>query len=214
MASASVATAMQFEDLEQEHETARLGMWAFLATEVLFFGVLFIAYTIARLLHPQGFAEASHETDLMSGGIETFVLISSSMTMAFSVRAARLGWSRQAFRLVIATITLGAAFLAIHVMGYVSHYHEGLMPGAYFTYQGPHASQVELFFFLYFVMTGFHLLHLTIGLVVLAVIAIMTWRGSFGPEYYTPVEITALYWDFVDIVWVFLFTSFYLVSRT
>jgi cytochrome c oxidase subunit III len=213
MANSHVSTAMQFEDLEQEHDTAQLGMWTFLATEVLFFGVLFIAYTISRLLHPQGFAEACEETDLWSGGIETFVLITSSMTMAFAVRAAKLGWHLWAFRLIIVTIALGTAFLTIHIMGYISHYHEGLVPGAYFTYKSPYASQVELFFFLYYVMTGFHLLHLSVGLIVLTVMAVMAWRRSFSPEYYTPIEITALYWDFVDIVWVFLFTSFYLVSR-
>ncbi len=213
MASAHVATAMQFEDLEQEHETARLGMWTFLATEVLFFGVLFAAYTIARLLHPEGFVEACKETKLWDGGIETFLLISSSMTMAFAVRSAKLGWHLWSFRLVVATMVLGTAFLALHISTYVDIYHEGLWPGGYFTYNGPYRDEVALFFWLYIIMTWFHLLHLSIGLGVLTVIATMAWRRSFGPEYYTPIELTGLYWDFVDIVWVFLFTSFYLVSR-
>jgi cytochrome c oxidase subunit III len=209
----TIAAAEQFDDLEQEHEAARLGMWTFLATEVLFFGVLFAAYAIARLLHSQGFAVANHHTGLMHGGIETVILLSSSATMAFAVRAARQGWHNSAFRMLVVTLGLGAAFIVIHLMGYYSHYEEGLIPALNWTYEGPRPNEVKLFFFLYYVTTGFHLLHVTVGVATLAVMAVLAWRQWFGPEYSTPVELTGLYWDFVDIVWIFLFPSFYLVSR-
>jgi cytochrome c oxidase subunit 3 len=208
-----IVAAEQFDDLPQEYEASKLGMWTFLATEVLFFGVLFASYTIARLLHAQGFAEANHHTDLTFGSIETGILLTSSMTMAFAVRAARLGRHRRAAGLVTVTLLLGVAFITLHLLGYHHHYQEGLVPGANFAYQGPRRSEVELFFFLYFAMTGFHMLHVTAGVLVLIVIAVMAWRRTFGPPYFTPIELTALYWDFVDIVWIFLFPSFYLVSR-
>jgi cytochrome c oxidase subunit 3 len=213
MPHAQVIAAEQFDDLEQEYESSKLGMWVFLATEVLFFGVLFAAYTIARVLYPDGFAEANLHNDLLSGGIETAILLTSSATMAFAVRAAKLGGHRPASGLVTITLLLGVAFIAVHLLGYYHHYEERLMPGVNFAFDGAHAKEVELFFFLYFVMTGFHMLHVTVGVVVLALIAIMAWRRAFGPQYHTPIELTALYWDFVDIVWIFLFPSFYLVSR-
>jgi cytochrome c oxidase subunit 3 len=213
MTNAQIAVAEQFDDLEQEYESSKLGMWVFLATEVLFFGVLFASYAIARVLYPEGFAEANHHNGVVHGGIEAAILLTSSATMAFAVRAAKLGGHRQASWLVVATLMLGAAFIASHLVGYYHHYEEGLLPGANFTYHGAHAAQVELFFFLYFVMTGFHMLHVAVGVLVLIVIAIMAWRRVFGPEYATPIELTALYWDFVDIVWIFLYPSFYLVSR-
>ncbi|MBA2410562.1 MAG: cytochrome c oxidase subunit 3 [Gammaproteobacteria bacterium] len=208
----AITPAAQFDDLEQEHEASRLGMWTFLATEVLFFGVLFAAYAISRLLYPQGFIAASQHSDLMLGGIETAVLLTSSATMAMAARAIRHGRRTQALQMTLVTMALGAAFIVMHLQGYHHHIEEGLFPGVNFTYEGPYRNQVELFYFLYFVMTAFHLLHLIVGLCILAVIAVMTWREWFSPEYYTPVELTALYWDFVDIVWIFLFPSFYLIS--
>lgn len=208
-----LVAAEQFDDLAQEYEASRLGMWTFLATEVLFFGVLFAAYAIARTLYPEGFATASQHTDLVSGGIETAVLLTSSMTMAFGVRAAKLGEHRRAAGLVLITLLLGVAFIVLHVMGYYHHFHEGHLPGASFEYEGSRAREIELFFFLYFAMTGFHMLHVTIGVLVLGVMAMMALRKSFRPDYFTPIECTALYWDFVDVVWIFLFPSFYLVSR-
>lgn len=213
MAYAQVIAAEQFDDLEQEYEASKLGMWVFLATEVLFFGVLFATYTIVRVLYPEAFVEASHHNDIVSGGLETAILITSSATMAFAVRAAKLGGHHTASSLIIITLLLGVAFIASHLIGYYHHYEQGLLPGATFTHHGAHASQVELFFFLYFVMTGFHMLHVAVGVLVLTVIAVMAWRRVFGAEYSTPIELTALYWDFVDIVWIFLYPSFYLISR-
>jgi cytochrome c oxidase subunit III len=213
MAQAQLATAKQFDDLEQEYEASKLGMWTFLATEVLFFGVLFAAYTVSRLLYPEGFMAANRHTDLVIGGIETGILLTSSATMALAVRAAKLGWYLWAFRMVVVTLLLGVAFITLHLAGYYHHYEEGLIPAVSFAYGGPHPDQVKLFFFLYYVMTGFHLLHVIVGVLVLAVIAVLTWRRWFSPQYSTPIELSALYWDFVDIVWIFLFPSFYLVSR-
>lgn len=205
--------AEQFDSPTQEEEAASLGMWVFIATEVLFFGVLFTAYVISRVSYPEGFAVANRHTDFLLGTIETGVLLSSSLTMALAVRSAQLGGRRVVSGFLALTVLLGLAFLGIHAVEYYHEYHEGLVPGLNFTYAEEHAQSVELFFFLYYVMTGFHALHVTLGITVLAGIGILAWRGWFSAEYYTPVEISGLYWHLVDIVWIFLYPVFYLVAR-
>ncbi len=203
----------QYDDPDQQREAATLGMWVFLATEILFFGVLFASYTVCRVLYPDGFAVASRHTDMLLGTIETAVLLISSCLIALGVRAIKLDQYRIAAWLMAATATLGIAFLVMHGFEYYKEYTEHLVPGVDFVQQGPHAHAVELFFFLYYVITGFHSLHVAIGVTLILVLAVRVSRGTFGSQRYTTPELTALYWHLVDIVWIFAFPVIYLVGR-
>jgi cytochrome c oxidase subunit 3 len=210
----AVIVARQFDDPEQQRTASDLGMWVFLATEILFFGGLFTAYVATRLHDPQAFAIASRLTNVTLGSINTGVLLTSSLMMALAVRATKLGFSRAAFGFLCATGVLGLAFLGIKFTEYVLDYQDHLVPVLDFAHSGPHAGGVENFFYLYFFMTGLHSLHMLAGLAVVAVLAVMTARRRFTPEYFTPVELGGLYWHLVDIVWIFLYPLLYLVSRT
>lgn len=203
----------QFDDPEQQREAATLGMWVFLSTEILFFGVLFASYTVCRVLHPLGFAEASRRTDMLLGTAETAVLLISSTLIALGVRALRLERRRAAIRLFVATALLGLAFLTMHGYEYYREYQEHLIPGIDFEQQGPHARTIELFFWMYYCITGFHSLHVAIGVAVILVLAVRVARGEFGAARYTAPELTALYWHLVDIVWIFVYPLIYLVGR-
>jgi cytochrome c oxidase subunit 3 len=200
-----------FDSLEQQHEAASLGMWVFLATEVLFFGGLFLAYLVYRLLYPQGFDEASRTLDLFWGATNTVVLITSSLTMALAVAAAREGNHSGTVLFLVVTMLLGAAFLGVKALEYSRKIAEHHVPGAGFTFEGERPDHAEIFFSLYFVMTGLHALHMMVGIGVLAAIAILASRGRFSTDYSTPVEISGLYWHFIDIIWIFLFPVLYLI---
>jgi cytochrome c oxidase subunit 3 len=202
----------QFDDPEQERDAAALGMWVFLTTELLFFGVLFASYTITRIRFPGAFVEASHHNVLSAGIIETAVLLTSTFTMALAVRAVSRDRIFLSGVFLTFTILLGLSFLGIHLWEYYKHYREHLIPGLGFEYRGAYPQQVKMFFFLYYVMTGWHLIHLSIGVVVLCAITVLNGIGKFSARYHIPMEISGLYWHFVDIVWVFLFPLFYLVS--
>jgi cytochrome c oxidase subunit 3 len=205
--------AHQFDDLEQQYEAASLGMWAFLATEMLFFGGLFLGYTVYRTLYPAAFTEGSQHLDIALGSVNTVVLIGSSLTMALAVHNAQVG-KRQALVIFLGlTMLLGLMFLTIKSVEYAHKFEESLVPGGRFVYGGPFAPQVQLFFSFYFVMTGLHALHMVVGIGIMAVLAWLGWRGKFSPAYHTPVEIGGLYWHFVDVVWIFLFPILYLLGR-
>jgi len=197
MAEHAEALAHQFDDVDQQREAATLGMWVFLATEVMFFGGMLTLYTV----------------DLWLGSINTVVLITSSLTMALGVHGARVGHRRTLLVSLVLTMLLGATFLSIKSVEYVHKFEEGLVPGIYFTYAGPEAPHVELFVWLYFVLTGVHAVHLMIGIGAVGVIAFMGSRGRFGPAYHTPVELVGLYWHFVDVVWIFLLPLLYLLHH-
>ena len=209
----SSALAHQFDDLAQQREAATLGMWVFLVTEVLFFGGLFLVYSVYRTLYPAAFTAASHELDVMLGSINTVVLITSSLTMALAVRAAQTGQRRLLLLLLIATMVLGAAFLGIKSVEYYHKFVEHHVPGPGFVFEAEHARHAQIFFSLYFLMTGLHAVHMIIGLGIMAVMLWWSWRGTITPEYYSPIEISGLYWHFVDIVWIFLFPLLYLIGR-
>ena len=202
-----------FETLGQQHEAATLGMWIFLVTEVMFFGGLFMAYSLYRIWYPEAWAEGSLELDIMLGGINTVVLIGSSVTMAMAVRSAQTGFPRATVNWLIGTMILGLTFLVIKFFEYEHKWELNHVPGLNFEFPGPHAAQVEIFLSLYFAMTGLHALHMVIGFGILGTIAWMAYRRRFSPEWYTPVEMAGLYWHFVDIVWIFLFPLLYLVDR-
>jgi cytochrome c oxidase subunit 3 len=207
------AVAHQFEDSEQQQEAASLGMWVFLATEVMFFGGLFASYAIYRYLHRAGFEAGSHHLNVTIGAINTAVLICSSLTMALAVRAAQLGKRKSLMAFLASTMVLGLVFIFIKLAIEWRHdYLEGLAPGVNFTFAGLHAKSIEMFFVFYFSMTGVHALHMVIGEGILATLLVLAWKGRFGPSHYNAVETSGLYWHFVDIVWIFLFPLLYLIG--
>jgi len=199
--------------MRQQRETATLGMWVFLATEVLFFGGLFAAYLVYRIWYPSTFGEASRQLHLAFGATNTAVLITSSLTMALAVRASATGRRSTLLLFLVLTMILGAAFLGIKSVEYYHKYTEHLIPGPAFRFEGSDPLHAQIFFSLYFALTGLHALHMIIGLGVLTVILIMALRGRFTIAWHTPVEVSGLYWHFVDIVWIFLFPLLYLIDR-
>ncbi|HEY8551464.1 MAG TPA: cytochrome c oxidase subunit 3 family protein [Vicinamibacterales bacterium] len=204
-----------FDSLEQQQYAATFGMWIFLVTEVLFFGGLFMAYILYRTWYHDAFVAGSHELSVPLGTFNTIVLIGSSLTMAFSVRSAQIGAPpRTQVMWLVATMILGATFLGVKVIEYSDKFHHHLVPGASFAFpQHPELEQtVQIYYSLYFAMTGLHAVHMIIGLGILAVITWMAARGSFTSEWYNPVEISGLYWHFVDLVWIFLFPLLYLIG--
>jgi cytochrome c oxidase subunit 3 len=208
--------AHHFDSLEQQHEASTLGMWLFLATELLFFGALFTAYIVYRTSYPEAFAEASSRLDVWLGAVNTAVLLGSSLTMALAVHAAQVGRRRMLVLCLALTVVLGSAFLGIKASEYLHDYEQELIPGLAFQETGwsspGQVPWIKLFFVLYFVMTGIHALHMIIGIGLLLVFIYLAWRNTFAPEYYTPVEMMGLYWHFVDIVWIFLFPLLYLIG--
>ena len=202
-----------FDSLEQQHEAATLGMWMFLITEVLFFGGLFLAYMLYRIWYPEAWAEGSYQLNLMLGTINTVVLIGSSLTMALAVRSAQTGGQRATVVWLILTMMLGLVFLIIKYFEYAEKFEHHHVPGHNFAFPGPHSPQVQIYFSLYFLMTGLHATHMLIGFGLLSVISWMAHKKRFSPAWYTPVEMSGLYWHFVDIVWIFLFPLLYLVDR-
>jgi cytochrome c oxidase subunit III len=209
-----------FDSLGQQKESATLGMWMFLVTEIMFFGGLFTAYVVYRLAFPRVFAEASHTLNPLIGGFNTAVLICSSLTMALAIWAAQLDKRKLIVLFLLLTIALGAVFLGVKAFEYREKFEHHLVPGAHFApdaehfpyLQGEARHQSQIFFALYFIMTGMHALHMVIGICILAVLAWLAWKGRFDSTYYNPLECTGLYWHFVDIVWIFLFPLLYLIG--
>ena len=209
------ALAHHFDDLEQQQEAATLGMWVFLLTEILFFGGLFLVYTIYRSWYPEAFASASHHLDIPLGTVNTAVLIGSSLTMAMAVHAAQLNSRKGVMTFIVLTMILGGVFLGIKGVEYSHKFHEHLIPGTHFAYaaEPQFFRPAQIFFSLYFVMTGLHAAHMVVGIGLMIWMLVWTYRGVIGNGYYSPVEIVGLYWHFVDIVWIFLFPLLYLIGR-
>jgi cytochrome c oxidase subunit III len=227
-----------FESLAQQKEASTLGMWTFLLTEILFFGGLFMAYMLYRLWYHEAFVAASSSIVLFWGAFNTVVLIGSSLTMALAVRAAQTSQRRPLIGWLIATMILGAVFLGVKVIEYADKFEHHHVPGPNYIWEshpaegaqgagGAHEpgaagageraalqQHTQIFFSLYFTMTGLHALHMIIGIGIMLVITWMAWRGKFDAEYYTPVEMSGLYWHFVDIVWIYLFPLLYLIDRS
>jgi cytochrome c oxidase subunit 3 len=207
------ALAHHFEDMGQQRESVALGMWVFLVTEIMFFGGLFTAYALYRSSYPQAFREASHHLDVTLGAVNTAVLIGSSLTMVLAVHAAAHRKAMATGGWILATMLLGSGFLAIKAVEYGHKFGDHLVPGASFEFHGPHAPQAQLFFSLYFAMTGIHALHMVIGIAILAFMAVRAIKGLYTQGWHDPVELIGLYWHFVDIVWIFLFPLLYLLDR-
>ncbi len=226
----------QYEDLAQQNEAYVVGMWAFLVTEIMFFGALFLAYIVYRTAYPEVFRDAHHHLDVVLGTINTTVLLTSSLFMALAVHAAQLGRKKAQNRWLFLVMLCALTFLVIKGIEYHNKYVEHLIPGSSFQYhsvaegeggQAPRMSsetgfavpqsiprdKAQMFFVLYFCMTGLHGIHVVIGLIVMAVLAWLTSRNSPLVRDYMPVEMAGLYWHFVDIVWIFLFPLFYLIPK-
>jgi cytochrome c oxidase subunit 3 len=206
--------SFQFADLRQQHEVAQLGMWTFLATEVLFFGGLILAYAVYRFGYPADFAAAARHTKIVIGAANTAILLTSSFFVAWAVAAARLTAARAAAILLSSAALLGAVFLALKGYEYSQEYREHLVPGIDFAFASEHASGAELFFMFYFIATGLHAIHVLVGIVVLAVIARQASRHAYSARYHAPITVAGLYWHFVDVVWIFLFALIYLPGRS
>ena len=181
-----------FDSMEQQKDASSLGMWVFLVTEILFFGGLFLAYTVYRAKYPLAFAEASRHLDITLGTFNTAVLIVSSLTMALAVYSAATGNRRMIVVFLLLTMALGATFLGVKAVEYTHKFHDHLVPGPHFRFPGPDAPQAEIFFALYFTMTGLHAAHMIIGIGLLTVLVLQARKGRYGPGYHTPVEVSGL----------------------
>lgn len=205
----------QFDSVEQQREASNLGMWMFLITEIMFFGGLILTYVIYRMLYFQAFADASNTLNLRLGTINTAVLIGSSLTMALAVHAAQVSKRKALIFFLILTIVLGSIFLGIKVKEYSDKFRENHVPGASYHFEEKTTDPLhtQIYFSLYFCMTGLHALHMIIGIGLLSWLVFNSWKGRYSSEYFAPVENCGLYWHFVDIVWIFLFPFLYLISR-
>ncbi len=232
MADSQVATAQgevnshallhHFAEPQQQRDASSLGMWTFLATEVMFFGGLFCAYLIYRLMYFGDFGAASKTLDVKLGATNTAVLICSSLTVVLAVWAAQTGRRMMLVGNLALTLVLGLAFLGIKGVEYKEKFEKHHVPGASFQFhekipghpdQYANPQHAQIFFALYFVMTGLHAVHMIVGIGIFVWLLVMAWKGRFTPEYYTPVEMGGLYWHFVDIIWIYLFPLLYLIDR-
>ncbi len=203
-----------FHTMIQQASAAKLGMWLFLVQELLFFSGLFMFYIIFRYKYPETMLYASeYFLDKTMGGINTVVLLFSSLTMALAVRAAQLGKKDHIVRYLVVTIVCACIFLVVKYFEYSHKFHMGLFPGRYFAFEGGVIpGEPQTFFALYFCLTGLHGIHVVAGIAVMIWLVIRANRGDFGPTYYAPVDLVGLYWHLVDLVWIFLFPLLYLIK--
>ncbi len=213
MSEPHASVAHQFDDAEQQYQASHLGMWTFLITEIMFFGGLLTLFAVYVSAYAEAFAEGSKHLDLVLGTTNTAVLLGSSFTMAMAVRSAQTGRRNGQLLFLSLTLLLGLAFLGIKAVEYTHKFEQHLVPGPNFSFPSPVARNVQLFFSFYFAMTGMHALHMVVGVVLLTILIVQAWRGRYTADYFTPVEVSGLYWHFVDIVWIFLFPLLYLVAR-
>ncbi|HET9626920.1 MAG TPA: cytochrome c oxidase subunit 3 family protein [Kofleriaceae bacterium] len=202
----------QYDSLPRQHATARLGMWIFLGSESLLFAGLFALYAAYRFTYPAEFHAASQHANVVLGTINTYLLLTSSLTVALAIHATQRGERRRSVVLLAITIGLGLAFLALKAMEYAEHLADGIAPGHYYTFDAIPAHGAVLYFTLYYLLTGMHALHVTGGLCALAWLAWRTWRGDFSPDAHIALELGGLYWHLVDLVWIFLWPLIYLIG--
>jgi cytochrome c oxidase subunit III len=215
-----------FATVEQQRETASFGMWLFLLTEIMFFGGMFAAYLIYRNWYYPAFVAGSHQLSIFLGTFNTAVLICSSFTMAMGVHAAEMKWRKPLVGWLLATIVLGTVFLGVKAVEYHEKWEKQHVPGLNFNAENfihptdsepalapDMAAKTQVYFSLYFAMTGMHALHMIIGISILLVLVVRAWGGAYTQGHMTTIENFGLYWHFVDIVWIFLFPLLYLISR-
>jgi cytochrome c oxidase subunit 3 len=208
---------VQFDTEAQQKDASTLGMWIFLVTEIMFFGGMFAVYTIYRSWYPDVYAIASSSLNEIIGALNTGVLLLSSFTMVMAVRAAQLGQQRAIVMFLILTLLFGGIFLGVKAYEWNEKFEEHHIPGqAAFHLDGvlpADQGHAQLFFSIYFAMTGLHALHMVIGVGLLLTLIVQARKGRFSASYYTPVDVAGLYWHFVDIIWIFLFPLLYLIDR-
>jgi cytochrome c oxidase subunit III len=213
--SAALTPEIQYADLEQQGETAQLGMWVFLVNETLFFGALIFTYFVYRISYQHDFAIAAKDAVLWCGSVNLAILLTSSLTMVLGVNAAAQGEPRKAVFWLLVTLLLGFAFLGIKGYEYVQDYHNNVLPVVNYQAKPGEGPAGQLFWIFYWVATGLHAIHLSTGIGL--VLYMFFWRirrGEITPAYYAPLEVVAIYWSFVDTVWLFLYPCIYLVGRS
>ena|SRR5438105_2322985 len=205
--------AEHYQDLEKQAHAARMGMWIFLGTEILLFGGLFVGYTLYRFLFHQSFHEASRHLNTALGTVDTVVLLTSSLTAVLSLHFLRGGRTtlRWSLIMILLTMALGTGFLGIHGYEYWHEYSEGALPGRYYHFAEVPLQGANLFFTLYFLMTGLHSIHVIAGVGILGWMAVKGARGRLDPAYDVPLEVSTLYWHLVDLIWIFLYPLLYLI---
>jgi len=204
--------AHHFDTATHQFDAGRMGVWLFLVTEILLFGGLFCAFAIFRSKYFPSFVEAHHHLDRVMGGINTIVLICSSFTMALAVRSAQKNETKKTTALLFVTLACAGAFLVVKYYEYGHKFHDGLLPGKYFSATGFESGHAGIFFSIYFMMTGIHGLHVVIGMALIMWIMLRNMKSEFSQRYYAPVENVGLYWHLVDLVWIYLFPLLYLVG--
>jgi cytochrome c oxidase subunit III len=204
--------AHHFEGMAAQVHAARLGMWLFLGTEALLFGVLFTGYSFYRYLFASSFALASEHLDIAYGTVNTFVLITSSFSVALALHFTKHGARRRALLALGVTLTLAAAFLVIKGFEWANDFREGIFPGPYYTGALKDVQGATLFYNFYFLMCGLHGIHVLVGIGVLSWMTYRVASGYYHPGYATPLELGAMYWHLVDIIWIFLYPFLYLVT--
>lgn len=204
--------AHHFSNADVQFDAGRMGVWLFLTTEILLFGGLFCAFAVFRSWYFSSFVEAHHHLDKTMGALNTVVLICSSFTMAMGVRAAQQTNKRLCHLMLLLTLAFAATFLVVKYFEYSHKFHEGLLPGKYFTAEGFKSPHPGTFFAIYFMMTGIHGLHILIGMGLITWVLVRNLRGEFSSRYYSPVEGVGLYWHLVDLVWIYLFPLLYLIG--
>jgi len=205
--------AHHFSDPDQQLESNKLGMWLFLATEILLFGGLFCAYIIYRSLHPEAFYECHKLLDWKLGGLNTIILLVSSLTAAMAIRAAQVNDQKGIKLNIIITLVCAATFLFIKwTFEWPAKFEHGFLPGYNFMGDVANPDQAHIFFGLYFLMTGLHAIHVIIGMIVFTWLLVKTNKGQFHSGWWQPLELGGLYWHIVDLIWIFLFPLFYLAG--
>ena len=202
-----------FEDMEQQRDASSMGMWVFLITEIMFFGGMFMAYLLYRYEYFTAWQEGSQLMDFWIGTVNTAVLICSSLTMVLAMLAIQRGRRRLTSVMLTVTICFAIAFLVLKGIEYHGHWVAHEFPGPAFHFSGIDPRHVEMFFVLYFVMTGFHALHVIVGIGLVSTVLYMNARGHFSADYHNPVENVGLYWHFVDLVWIYLYPLLYLIGH-
>lgn len=203
--------AHHFDTMEQQFDTAKLGMWVFLVTEILMFGGLFAAFIIFKSFDTKVFILAHEHLNKVMGGANTVVLLTSSLTMALAVRSAQLSRKSQTSGYLVVTILCALAFLVVKYFEYSQKIEHGLLPGTHF-HNDELPKSAHVFFSLYFMMTGLHGIHVVIGIGLISWVLLRNQKNEFDSSFYTPVEIVGLYWHLVDLIWIYLFPLLYLIG--
>ena len=203
----------QYSDSAQQSETAQLGMWVFIATEIMFFGALIFSYMVCRIAYPEQFRLAGHDSFILLGSINQAILITSSLTMVLAVRAAKADQQRALVLLLAATAALGLAFLGVKGYEYARDAAAHSVPVVDYIFKPGERRPTEIFWCFYFIATGLHALHLSIGIALVLILTVRAAQGAFSSQYDAPLEVIGLYWSFVDTVWFFLFACIYPLGR-